>query len=92
MPAAVVLQEDEDRLCLGSTALLPAIQVEKIALTTLPREFLVADTHILWKRSMRAVQVLLKDQILAKGKDDDWSTDKDRDLDPSPEFSPFFRM
>ena len=78
--------------CLFCTALLPAIQIKKITLSTFPREFLGADTHVFWKGSMRTVLVHFEEGILHQSKNDDWSTNKDGNLDPVPQFSPFFGM
>jgi hypothetical protein len=74
------------------TALLPALQVEEIALGTFPREFLLADTHVLGQGTFGAVVVFLKDKILAHTKDDAGTTDEERNLDPGPQFAPFLRM
>ena len=80
------------RGCLGhlSLALVPAGLVEKIAVSTLPWELLVADAHVLWQSTLLSVVVLFEKKILGRGEDDDWSANEDGDLDPVPQFCPFF--
>jgi hypothetical protein len=76
-------------LFLLRTAFLPAFSVQKVAVTTLPGEFLATDLHVLREGSMRAVVVLFNGQILDDTEDDDGTTNEDRDLDPRPQLLPF---
>ena len=75
---------------LFSAALLPAIAIEDITLATLPGEFLVADSHVFGQWSLRAVVVFQDDHILGNGTNADGSADENGNLDPSPQFTPFF--
>jgi hypothetical protein len=75
---------------LFSTALRPAIAIENVTLATLPGEFLVADSHVFGQGSVRAVLVFQDDEILGNGTNTDGSADENGNLDPSPQFTPFF--
>lgn len=66
--------------------------MEEIALTALPGEFLLTDSHVFRKGTLGTVVVLLNDKILEDTKDDAGSTEKDGNLDPGPQFGPFFGM
>jgi hypothetical protein len=66
--------------------------VEEIALGAFPREFLLADAHVLGQGTFGAVVVFLKDKILADTKENAGTTDEERNLDPGPQFRPFLIM
>jgi hypothetical protein len=92
IPVDIDRDRDPHLSLLFGTALLPAAHIEEIALTTLPWEFLVADSHVFRQGFVGAVQVLLYHQILQNGKDHHRAAHKDGNLDPAPQFDPLLRV
>jgi hypothetical protein len=75
---------------LFGTALRPALSIKEITFTTLPREFLGADIHVIGKCSFVTVRMLIEKVRVKDREHTDGNTHPKGNADPAVHFFDFF--